>query len=316
MNKAIYPPNEIVNSFSVIPATATLNSIVEQFFVPSPQNHSPSVIIPVNINGTLRATISTQELLASNNLYISTNGSTLDVELAFPPLSDVLNLFIDKVQGSVRSWKIGYDGTGRYNIVSPDVNDDHTGVHLKLFVVPQSTPLIYFNLELYPYSTSSPPQAYNFYYLSPTDGEQPPNSGAFVITSTSMTFSFNGIATGVKPNTLAIVDKTPPVVANPVTLTLPTGLNLWTALYGSSALGNVPFTTNTIIITNQSVNNVQFQSAGVIGSNITISGASGSPQTYTLASKASVTVYAKFTSKSTTAATCQIAFVSPVTFTI
>lgn len=141
-------------------------------------------------------------------------------------------------------------------------------------------------------------------------GEPAPNSGAFVLRSTPINFSFNGLATGVKPNTLVIVDGPTPLNTNCI-LNLQTGLNLWTALYGTDSIGSVPIVTNTIIIINQSSNSVIFHPVSGTG-NITTSDG----KDYVLAPKSSVEIWAKFTEKTKSSATCQISFGRVVNFTI
>ena len=137
-----------------------------------------------------------------------------------------------------------------------------------------------------------------------------PNSGAFVVRSTPINFSFSGLATGVKPNTLVIVNGPTPLNTNCI-LNLPTGLNLWTSLYGTANIGTVPIVTNTIVIINQSSTSVVFHPVGGTG-NITTSDG----QDYVLSPKSSVEMWAKFTEKTNSSATCQISFGRVVTFTI
>lgn len=304
-----------MENFYISPTTSNIPSLISQYFLPSARNESPTVIIPTDPmdSGTLTATISVYELLASENLYISTNGSELPVVLTFPAIDQVRELFIDKVQGSVRSWNIGYDGNGLYNIVSPDVLKNG-GPDVVALTVSSSPPsignqLLKFYLMLKPYGES--PQEYTFFYEQPIpDGEPAPNSGAFVVSSPSMNFSFTGLSTGVKPNTLVIVNG-PTLLSGRATLSLPTGLNLWTALYGTATLGNLPLVTNTIVLTNQSATSVELHPVGGSG-NITTSNG----QDYVLYPTSSVEVWAKFTQKTNSSVTCQIGFGQVVNFTI
>jgi hypothetical protein len=303
-----------MENFYISPITSNIPSLISQYFLPSARNESPTVIIPTDPtgSGTLTATISIYELLASENIYISTNGSDLPVVLTFPAVDQVRSLFIDRVQGSVRTWNIGYDGTGLYNIVSPDVLKNGGPDFVAL--TPSSSPpsigngLVKLYVMLKPYSAS--PQEYTFFYDQPIpDGEPAPNCGAFVVTSPIINFTFAGLATGVKPNTLVIVDASPPISSR-AALNLPSGLNLWTALYGTAALGTVPIVTNTIVLTNQCSSSVSFLTVPGAG-NITIPGTNE----YVLTPKTSVQVWAKFTQKTSTSATCQIAFGPTVVFT-
>ena len=303
-----------MENFYISQTTSNLPSLISQYFLPSARNESPTVITPTDStgSGTLSATISIYELLASENIYISTNGSDLPVILTFPAVDQVKDLFIGRVQGSIRSWNIGYDGTGLYNIVSPDVlkNGGPDVVALTPSLSPPSigNQLVKLYVMLKPYTTS--PQEYTFFYDQPIpDGEPAPNCGAFVVTSPLMNFTFAGIATGVKPNTLVIVDASPPISSR-AALNLPSGLNLWTALYGTAALGTVPIVTNTIVLTNQCSSSVSFLTVPGVG-NITIPGTNE----YVLTPKTSVQLWVKFTQKTRTSATCQIAFGSTVLFT-
>lgn len=304
-----------MEDFYISQTTSNIPSLISQYFLPSAKNESPSVIIPTDPTGSgiLTGTISVYDLLGSENLYISTNGSSLPVILTFPEVDQVMDLFINRVQGSVRTWNIGYDGTGLYNIVSPDVLKNG-GPDFVALTISSSPPVIGNQLlKLYvmlkPYGETF--QDYTLFYDQPIpDGEPAPNSGAFVVTSSTMNFSFTGLATGVKPNTLVIVDSANPI-GTMATLNLPTGLNLWNALYGTATLGNVPLVTNTIVLTNQCVNSVKLKTVSRVG-NITIVGS----DEYVLTPKTSVQVWAKFTQKTNTSATCQIAFGETVVFTI
>jgi hypothetical protein len=137
-----------------------------------------------------------------------------------------------------------------------------------------------------------------------------PTSGAFVLRSSPINFSFTGLASGVNPNTLVITSGLKPL-STPYVLNLPDGLNLWTALYKTASLGVVPIVTNTIIITNQSTNAVIFRPVSGSG-NITTSDG----KEYVLNPKSSVEVWAKFTQKGKSSATCEISFGKVVTFNI
>jgi hypothetical protein len=304
-----------MENFYISQTTPNIPSLISQYFLPSSRNESPTVIIPTDPmdSGTLTATISVYELLASENIYISTNGSSLPVILTFPAIDQVMSLFIDRVQGSIRAWNIGYDGTGLYNIISPDVVKN--GGPDVVALTPSSSPpsignqLLKFYLMLKPYGET--PQAYTFFYDQPIpDGEPAPNSGAFVVTSPVMNFTFTGLATGVKPNTLVVVDASPPISTRAI-LNLPSGLNLWTALYGTSTLGTVPIVTNTIVLTNQCSSSVSFLTVPGVG-NITIPGTNE----YVLTPKTSVQLWVKFTQKTSTSATCQIVFGTTAFFTV
>jgi hypothetical protein len=191
--------------------------------------------------------------------------------------------------------------------VSPDVlkNGGPDYVALTVSSSPPSlgNQLLKFYLMLKPYGQSV--QEYTFFYEQPIpDGEPAPNSGAFLVTGLNMIFSFATIATGVKPNTLVIINRSTPLPSVP-TLNLPTGLNLWTALYGPAALGPVP------LVTNQCTTSVLFRSVPGSG-NITIAGANE----YILTPNTSVQLWAKFTQKTKTSATCQILFGETAVFTI
>ena len=151
------------------------------------------------------------------------------------------------------------------------------------------------------------------FYLHKSKSEKyqiTPTSGAFVLRSSPINFSFTGLASGVNPNTLVITNGPKPLTTSYV-LNLPDGLNLWTALYKTAPLGTVPIVTNTIIITNHSTTPVIFRPVSGSG-NITTSDG----KEYVLNPKSSVEVWAKFTQKTNSSATCQIFFGRVVTFTI
>jgi hypothetical protein len=151
------------------------------------------------------------------------------------------------------------------------------------------------------------------FYLHKSKSEKyvtSPSSGAFVLQSSPINFSFTGLASGVNPNTLVIINGQKPLTTSCV-LNLPDGLNLWTALYKTVGIGTVPIVTNTIIITNQSTTPVIFRPVSGSG-NITTSDG----KEYTLNPNSSVEVWAKFTQKTKSSATCQISFGRVVSFTI
>ena len=134
-----------------------IDNKITQFFVPSSRHSSPVVITPTDPSnsGTLTATITYGDLIASDNIYINTNNGFYSAILTLPPVSQILDLFQDPVQGSTRSWNIGYDTTVNYNIVSPDVISYHTGLPVQLFQNPQNIVFTTMTITIYPYGVSS-----------------------------------------------------------------------------------------------------------------------------------------------------------------
>lgn len=136
--------------------TDRVDSRITQYFLPSARYNSPVVIIPIDSDGSgvLRATLTYGDLVASDSIFIDTNSSFSPVELTLPPLEDIISLFSYPVKGSTRSWNIGYDSFGTYNIVSPDVVDPPTGIPVQLFQTPQNVALVCMTLSIYPYGLS------------------------------------------------------------------------------------------------------------------------------------------------------------------
>ena len=143
-----------------------IDNKITQFFVPSSRYSSPVVIIPTDPtgSGTLVGNITYGDLIASDNIYINTNGSYDIVILTLPPLSQILDLFQDPVQGSTRSWNIGYDSYGAYNIVSPDVVS-YNNLKVQLFQYPQNVAFATITIIIYPYG-SNDPQVYDIFATS------------------------------------------------------------------------------------------------------------------------------------------------------
>lgn len=129
---------------------------ISQFFLPSIRYNSPTLILPTDPNntGTLTATITYGDLIGSDNIFISSNGNYNPVILTLPPKEDIFALFSYPVEGSTRTWNIGYDCNSSYNIVSPDVVDPETLCPIQLFQNPQSVSVICMTISIYPYGVS------------------------------------------------------------------------------------------------------------------------------------------------------------------
>ena len=127
---------------------------VKQFFLPSARYNSHVVVTPIDDgSGVLTANLTYGDMISSDSIFINTNNSELPVVVTLPPLQDIMALFLYPVQGSTRSWNIGYDCFGTYNIVSPDVVYPPT-VPVQLFQIPQSVDLVCMTLCIYPYGVS------------------------------------------------------------------------------------------------------------------------------------------------------------------
>lgn len=133
-----------------------LDNRITQYFHPSARYNSQVVVIPTDPteSGVLTATLTYGDLIGSDNIFINTNGSELPVILTLPPVEDIFALFSYPVEGSMRTWNIGYDSFGTYNIVSPDVVDPPSETPVKLFQTAQNVALVCMTLSIYPYGIS------------------------------------------------------------------------------------------------------------------------------------------------------------------
>jgi hypothetical protein len=129
---------------------------ITQFFLPSARYNSPVVVTPMDIDGSevLRATLTYGDLISSDSIFINTNASGSSVVITLPPVEDIFALFSYPVEGCTRSWNIGYDSFGTYNIVSPDTVDPPSGIPVQLFQTSQSVALVCMTLSIYPYGLS------------------------------------------------------------------------------------------------------------------------------------------------------------------
>lgn len=145
--------------FSINSNTAESDRIdnrISQYLLPSDRYNSPVLIVPTDPDnsGTLTATITYGDLVASDSIYINTNNSELPVVITLPPVQDIMALFLYPVEGSTRSWNIGYDSFGVYNIVSQDVVYPESEVPVQLFQNSQKVSLVCMTVCIYPYGVS------------------------------------------------------------------------------------------------------------------------------------------------------------------
>lgn len=144
--------------FSINSNTAESDRVdnrITQYFIPSARYNSPVVIRPTDPtnSGILTATLTYGDLVASDNIFISTDASELPVVITLPQREDIFALFSYPVEGSTRSWNIGSDCYSTYNIVSPDVFDP-PGVPVQLFQTSQNVALVCMTLSIYPFGLS------------------------------------------------------------------------------------------------------------------------------------------------------------------
>lgn len=146
--------------FSINSNTAESDRVdnrISQYFLPSARYNSPVVIVPTDPtnSGTLTATITYGDLVASDSIFINSNNQYLPSIITLPPIEDILALFSYPIEGSTRSWNIGYDSAFHYNIVSPDVVYTDTEIPLQLFENPQEVALVTMTISIYPYGLSN-----------------------------------------------------------------------------------------------------------------------------------------------------------------
>jgi hypothetical protein len=139
---------------------------ITQYFSPSARYNSPIVVTPTDPteSGVLKATLTYGDLIGSDSIFINTNGSELEVVITLPPVEDIFALFSYPIEGSTRSWNIGYDCGGVYNIVSPDVIN-YNGNLVQLFQNPQCISLISMTIMINPYGDPYP-QDYGLFVTS------------------------------------------------------------------------------------------------------------------------------------------------------